>query len=76
MAPTELKELKMQLKEMLEKGFIRHSVSQWGALVLFKKKKDESLCLCIDYRQLNKATIKNKCLLPRINNLFVQLEGA
>ena len=76
MAPLELKELKLQLQELLEKGFIRPSVSPWGAPVLFVKKKDSTLWLCIDYRQLNKLTIKNKYPLPRIDDLFDQLKGA
>ena len=76
MAPVELKELKLQLQELLEKRFIRPSVSPWGAPVLFVKKKDGTLRLCIDYRQLNKLTIKNKYPLPRIDDLFVQLKGA
>ena len=76
MAPTELKELKLQLQELLEKGFIRSSVSPWGAPVLFVKKKDGTLRLCIDYRQLNKLTVKNKYLLPIIDDLFDQLKGA
>ena len=76
MAPLELKELKLQLQELLEKGFIRPSVSPWGAPVLFVKKKYGTLRLCIDYRQLNKLTIKNKYLLPRIDDLFDQLKGA
>ena len=76
MSPLELKELKLQLQELLEKGFIRPSVSPWGALVLFVKKKDGTLRLCIDYRQLNKLTVKNKYLLPRIDDLFDQLKGA
>ena len=76
MAPLELKELKLQLQELLEKGFIRPSVSPWGAPVLFVKKKDGTLRLCIDYRQLNKLTIKNKYSLPRIDDLFGQLNGA
>ena len=76
MAPLELKELKLQLQELLEKGFIRPSVSPWGAPVLFVKKKDGTLRLCIDYRQLNKLTIKNKYPLPRIDDLFDQLKGA
>ena len=76
MAPAELKELKLQLQELLEKGFIRPSVSPWGALVLFVKKKDGTLRLCIDYRQLNKLTVKNKYSLPRIDDLFDQLKGA
>ena len=76
MALVELKELKLQLQEPLEKRFIRPSVSPWGAPVLFVKKKDGTLRLCIDYRQLNKLTIKNKYLLPRIDDLFDQLKGA
>ena len=75
MAPLELKELKLQLQELLEKGFIRPSVSPWGAPVLFVKKKDGTLRLCIDYRQLNKLTVKNKYPLPRIDDLFDQLKG-
>ncbi|KAL5751698.1 hypothetical protein ACOSQ2_022205 [Xanthoceras sorbifolium] len=73
MAPVELKELKIQLQELLDKGFIRPSVSPWGAPVLFVKKKYGSLRLCIDYRQLNKLTVKNKYPLPRIDDLFDQL---
>ena len=76
MAPMELKELKLQLQELLEKQFIRPSVSPWGAPVLFVKKKDGTLRLCIDYRQLNKLTIKNKYTLPRIDDLFDQLKGS
>ncbi|XP_072980902.1 uncharacterized protein [Typha angustifolia] len=76
MAPIELKELKVQLEELLLKGFIRPSVSPWGAPVLFVKKKDGTLRLCIDYRQLNQVTIKNKYPLPRIDDLFDQLKGA
>ena len=76
MALVELKELKLQLQELLEKGFIRPSVSPWGALVLFVKKKDGTLRLCIDYRQLNKLAVKNKYLLPIIDDLFDQLKGA
>ena len=76
MAPTELKELKTQLQELLDKGFIRPSVSPWGAPVLFVKKKDGTLRMCIDYRQINKVTVKNKYLLPRIEDLFDQLKGA
>ncbi|XP_070008549.1 uncharacterized protein [Nicotiana sylvestris] len=75
MAPVELRELKEQLKDLLDKGFIRPSVSPWGAPVLFVKKKDGSLRMCIDYRQLNKVTIKNRYPLPRIDNLFDQLQG-
>ena len=76
MAPLELKELKLQLQELLEKGFIRPSVSPWGSPVLFVKKKDGTLRLCIDYRQLKKLTVKNKYPLPRIDDLFDQLKGA
>ncbi|MCF7184013.1 hypothetical protein L3H42_10980, partial [Corynebacterium sp. MC-13] len=76
MAPAELKELKEQLKDLLEKGFIRPSTSPWGAPVLFVKKKDGSLRMCIDYRQLNKVTVKNKYPLPRIDDLFDQLQGS
>ena len=76
MAPAELKELKEQLKDLLEKGFIRPSHSPWGAPVLFVKKKDGSLRMCIDYRQLNRVTVKNRYLLPRIDDLFDQLHGA
>nr|GFC71847.1 retrotransposon protein [Tanacetum cinerariifolium] len=76
MAPVELKELKDQLQELLEQGFIRPSVSPWGAPVLFVKKKDGSMRLCIDYRELNKITIQNRYTLPRIDNLFDQLQGA
>ena len=76
MAPAELKELKAQLKDLLDKGFIRPSISPWGSPVLFVKKKDGSLRMCIDYHQLNKVTIKNKYPLPQIYNLFDQLQGA
>ena len=76
MAPTEMKELKSQLQELLDKGFIRPSVSPWGAPVLFVKKKDGTLRMCIDYRQISKVTVKNKYPLPRIEDLFDQLKGA
>jgi hypothetical protein len=76
MSTPELVELKLQLREMMDKGYIRPSVSPWGAPVLFVKKKDGTLRLCIDYRQLNKVTIKNKYPLPRIDDLFDQLGGA
>ncbi|KAH0758120.1 hypothetical protein KY290_021613 [Solanum tuberosum] len=76
MAPAELKELKEQLKDLLDKGFIRPSISPWDAPVLFVKKKDGSLIMCIDYRQLNKVTIKNKYHIPMIDDLFYQLQGA
>ena len=73
MAPCELKELKVQLRELLNRGFIRLNVSSWGAPVLFDKKKDESMHFCIDYWQLNKMTIKNKYPLSQIDDLFDQL---
>nr|GEY22057.1 putative reverse transcriptase domain-containing protein [Tanacetum cinerariifolium] len=76
MAPIELKELKDQLQELLERGFIRPSVSPWGAPVLFVKKKDGSMRLCIDYHELNKITIRNRYPLPRIDNLCDQLQDA
>jgi len=76
MSTPELKELQIHLEELLKKGYIRPSVSPWGAPVLFVKKKDGTLRLCIDYRQLNKATVKNKYPLPRIDDLFDQLRGA
>ena len=76
MAPTELKELKVQIQELLDKGFVRPSVSPWGAPVLFVKKKDDTLRMCIDYWQINKVTMKNKYPLPRIEDLFDQLKGA
>ena len=76
MAPAELKKLKDQLKDLLDKGLIRPSVSPWGAPVLFMRKKDGSLRMCIDYRQLNKVTVKNRYPLPRIDDLFDQLQGA
>ena len=76
MAPAELRELKAQLEELLSKGFIRPSISPWGAPVLFVKKKDGSLRLCIDYRQLNRVTIRNQYPLPRIDELFDQLQGS
>ena len=76
MAPIELKELKVQLQELLDKGFIRPSVLPWGAPVLFVKKNDGILRMCIDYRQINKVMVKNKYPLPRIEDLFYQLKGA
>ena len=74
MASTELKELKTQLQELLDKGFVQPSVSPWGALVLFVKKKDGTLRMYIDYQQINKVTVKNKYLLPRVEDLFDQLK--
>jgi hypothetical protein len=76
MPPKELAELKTQLQELLDKGFIRPSSSPWGCPALFVKKKDGSLRLCVDYHLLNAVTIKNKYPLPRIEVLFDQLAGA
>lgn len=76
MSASELAELKSQLKDLLERKFVRPSVSPWGALVLLVKKKDGSMRLCIDYRQLNKVTIKNRYPLPRIDDLMDRLVGA
>jgi hypothetical protein len=76
MSTPELQEMKMQLKEFLDLGLIHHSVSPWGALVIFIRKKDGSWRLCIDYHQLNKATIKNQYPLPKIDDLFDQMKGA
>jgi hypothetical protein len=76
MPPAELADLKKQLQELLDKGFIRPSTSPWGCPALFVKKKDESLRLCIGYRPLNAVTIKNKYPLPRVDVLFDQLVGA
>nr|GEU50525.1 hypothetical protein [Tanacetum cinerariifolium] len=75
LAPSELKELSDQLKELSKKGFICLSSSPWGALVLFMKKKDGSFRMCIDYRELNKLTVKNRYPLSRIDDLFDQLQG-
>ncbi|GKB22228.1 putative reverse transcriptase domain-containing protein [Tanacetum coccineum] len=76
LAPSEMKELSEQLQELSNKGFIRPSSSPWGALVLFVKKKDGSFRMCIDYRELNKLTVKNRYPLSRINDLFDQLQGS
>ena len=76
MAPSELKELKEQFHKLLDKEFIRPSTSPWGAPVLFVRKKDGSMGMCIDYRELNKVTIKNSYPLPMIDNLLDQLQGA
>nr|GFA81439.1 putative reverse transcriptase domain-containing protein [Tanacetum cinerariifolium] len=73
LASSEIKELSDQLQELSDKGFIRPSSSPWGALVLFVKKKDGSFQMCIDYRELNKLTVKNRYPLPRIDDLFDQL---
>ena len=75
MTPIELKELKIQIEDLLDKGFIRPSVSPWGAPVIFMKKKDRTMRICIDYIQLNQVTVKNKFPLPRIDELFDQLQG-
>nr|GEZ03050.1 putative reverse transcriptase domain-containing protein [Tanacetum cinerariifolium] len=74
-APSEMKELSDQLQELSDKGFIRPSSSPWGASVLFVKKKDGSFRMCIDYRELNKLTVKNRYPLLRIDDLFDQLQG-
>jgi hypothetical protein len=76
MPPKELAELKIQLQELLDKGYIRPSSSPWGSPALFVKKKYGSLRMCVDYRPLNAVTIKNKYQLPRIDVLFDQLAGA
>nr|GFC00177.1 putative reverse transcriptase domain-containing protein [Tanacetum cinerariifolium] len=76
LAPSEMKELSDQLKELADKGFLRPSSSPWGAPVLFIKKKDGSFRMCIDYRELNKLTVKNRYPLPRIDDLFDQLQGS
>ncbi|GJZ17439.1 putative reverse transcriptase domain-containing protein [Tanacetum coccineum] len=76
LAPSEMKELSEQLQELSDKGFIRPSSSPWGAPVLFVKKKDGSFRMCIDYRELNKLTVKNRYPLPRIDDLFDQLQGS
>ena len=76
MVPKELAEIKKQLEELLEKGFIRPSSSPWGCLAIFVKKKDDTLWMCVDYRPLIAVTIKNKYPLPRIDTLFDQLAGA
>ena len=76
MTTPELRELQIQLKELLDLGLIRPSISPWGAPVIFVKKKDGSLRLCIDYRDLNKAIVKNRYPIPRIDDLFDQMKGA
>lgn len=75
-APAELLVLKEKLQELLDKDFIRSSTLPWGARALFAKKKDSLSRLCIDYRKLNRATIKNKYSLPLIDDLFDQLKGS
>ena len=76
MAPRELAEMKKQLEELMEKGFIRTSSSPCGCPAIFVKKKDGTLWMCVDYRPLNAVTVKNKYPLPRIDTLFDQLAGA
>ncbi|GJY82739.1 putative reverse transcriptase domain-containing protein, partial [Tanacetum coccineum] len=76
LAPTKLQELSTQLQELFDKGFIRPSSSLWGAPVLFVKKKDGSFRMCINYRKLNKLTVKNRYPLPIIDDLFDQLQGS
>jgi hypothetical protein len=76
MTPVELVELKIQLQDLQDKGFIRSSSSPWGCPALFISNKDKDLRLCVDYRPLNAITIKNKYLLPRIDILFDQIVGA
>ncbi|CAH1431388.1 unnamed protein product [Lactuca virosa] len=76
LAPPEMQELSTQLQELLDKGFIRPSSSSWGAPILFVRKKDGSHRMCIDYRELNKVTVKNRYPLPRIDDLFDELQGA
>nr|GEW17869.1 retrotransposon protein, putative, Ty3-gypsy subclass [Tanacetum cinerariifolium] len=76
LAPSEMKELSEQLQELFDKGFIRLSSSPWGSSVLFIKKKDGLFRMCIDYRELNKLTVKNRYPLLRIDDLFDQLQGS
>jgi hypothetical protein len=76
MSSTQLIELKKQIKELLEKGFIRPSSSPWGAPVIFVEKKDGTQRMCVDYQLLNEVTIKNKYPFPRIEDLFDQMRGA
>ena len=75
MSIPELTDLKIHLQELLDKCYVRPNVSPWGAPVLFVKKRDGTLRLCIDYRQLNKVTIKNKYSLPQINDILDQVGG-
>nr|GEZ13029.1 putative reverse transcriptase domain-containing protein [Tanacetum cinerariifolium] len=76
LAPSGMKDLSEKLKELSDKGVIRPSSSPWGAPVLFVKRKDESFRMCIDYRKLNKLTVKNRYPLPRIDDLFNQFQGS
>ncbi|GKE17807.1 hypothetical protein Tco_1425384 [Tanacetum coccineum] len=76
LAPAELQEMSTQLQELSDKGFIRPSSSPWGSPVLFVKNKDGSFWMCINYRELNKLTVKNRYPLSRINDLFNQFQGS
>nr|GFA81897.1 putative reverse transcriptase domain-containing protein [Tanacetum cinerariifolium] len=76
LAPSEMKEIAEKLQELTDKGFIRPSSSPWGAPALFVKKKDRSFRMCIDFKELNKLTVKNRYPLPRIDDLFDQLQGS
>ena len=76
MSAPEFLELKLQLQELIEKGYIQPGVSPWGAAILSVNKNDGTMRMCIDYRQLNKMTIKNRYPLPRIDDLFDQVRGA
>jgi hypothetical protein len=76
MSTLELKELEMHIEELLKKGYIHPSVSPWGFSMIFVKNKDGTLRLCIDFKQLNKVTVKNKYPFPRIDDLFYQLKDA
>ena len=76
MSAPELVDLKLQLQELIEKGYIRPSVSPWGAPILFIKKKDGTMQMCINYHELKRMTIKNRYPLPRIDDLFDQVGGA
>ncbi|GJY53190.1 putative reverse transcriptase domain-containing protein [Tanacetum coccineum] len=76
LAPSEMQKLSNQLQELADRGFIRSSTLPWGAPILFVKKKDRSFRMCINYRELNKLTIKNRYPLPRIDDLFDQLQGS
>ncbi|GJZ47703.1 putative reverse transcriptase domain-containing protein [Tanacetum coccineum] len=75
LAPSKMQELSDQLQELADRGFILRSISPWGAPILFVKKKDGSFRMCIDYQKLNKLTVKNRYPLPRIDDLFDQLQG-
>nr|GFB07060.1 putative reverse transcriptase domain-containing protein [Tanacetum cinerariifolium] len=76
LAPSELEDLSRKLKELQDKGFILPSPSPWRAPILFVKKRDGSFRMCIDYKELNKLTVKNRYSLPRIDDLFDQLQGS